>query len=94
VRSALSALLIVRQSNPPGQATQPTGALHVPTPSTIASSSRGHVVRDEVWYREAADPETYSLINRGMEDMLEHGLEDPVAQGILGAAQAEAAFQL
>lgn len=51
-------------------------------------------VRDEAWFREAADPETFGLIDRGMGSKEEHGLRDPVIEGIVTSSHAEAAYQM
>jgi hypothetical protein len=61
---------------------------------TYSPGSRRQITRDEAWYRGAADPETFGLITWGLEDMTEHGLEDPVLQGVITAGQAEVAYQM
>jgi hypothetical protein len=73
-----------------------TPYIHVPalSPSTVLSTQREAEGRDQSWYLEQADPETYGLILRGMKSKGEHGLKDPVAEGVITAGQAEAAYQL
>lgn len=81
----------------PGPASTPaTPYIHVPalSPSTVLSTQREAEGRDQSWYLEQADPETYGLILRGMKSKGEHGLKDPVAEGVITAGQAEAAYQL
>lgn len=50
--------------------------------------------RDEAWFLGKADPESFGLMHRGMKGKEEQGLKDPVAEGILGERQAEAAYQM
>lgn len=66
------------------------------TPSTVRHDfpPDKDKVRDETWYRRAADPEAFSLIHGGMGSMAEHGLRDPVTDGILSASLAEALYQM
>ena len=45
-------------------------------------------------YRGATDPETFSLVSRGMGDTQERGLVDPVSEGIVNMSQLETAFQV
>jgi hypothetical protein len=86
-------------SRAPGAASSPATPythIHVPalSPSTVLSTQREAEGRDQSWYLEQADPETYGLILRGMKSKGEHGLKDPVAEGVITAGQAEAAYQL
>ena len=50
--------------------------------------------RDEIWYRAAADPEAFGLIQGGMGSMAEHGLLDPVVEGIISPGLADIAYQV
>lgn len=45
-------------------------------------------------YRGATDPEAFSLASRGMGDISERGLRDPVIEGIIDQGQLEAAYQV
>lgn len=44
-------------------------------------------------YRGATDPEAFSLASRGMGDISERGLKDPVSEGIVSLGQLETAYQ-
>jgi hypothetical protein len=44
-------------------------------------------------YRGATDPEAFSLVSRGMGDISERGLKDPVSEGIISHGQLETAYQ-
>ena len=44
-------------------------------------------------YRGATDPEAFSLVSRGMGDISERGLKDPVSEGIVSLGQLETAYQ-
>lgn len=50
--------------------------------------------RDETWMRTWADPERFSLINRGMQSKEELGLKDPIEEGIISESQAEMMYLL
>ena len=44
-------------------------------------------------YRGATDPEAFSLVSRGMGDISERGLKDPVSEGFVSLGQLETAYQ-
>jgi hypothetical protein len=44
-------------------------------------------------FRGATDPEAFSLVSRGMGDISERGLRDPVLEGVVTMAQLETAYQ-
>ena len=54
----------------------------------------GGVRQAAVDYRGATDPEAFSLVNRGMGEISERGLRDPVSEGIVDLGQLEAAYQV